>query len=108
MATAPKTQKNTASVQEFIAAMADETRRNNCVSLLSTMQEITKEKPAMWGDSIIGFGSYRYKSPTTTRKGDWFLTGFAPRKQNLTIYILPGHWTHYGATVANVINHPTP
>ena len=90
MPTAPKTQKNTASVSEFIAAVADETRRNDCLSLLCVMQEITNEKPAMWGDSIIGFGTYRYKSPTTTREGEWFMIGFAPRKQNLTIYILPG------------------
>ena len=53
------------------------------------MQETTNAKPKMWGDSIVGFGSYHYKY-ASGREGDWFLTGFSPRKQNLTIYIMPG------------------
>jgi len=56
---------------------------------MALMQRVTGEKPVMWGDSIIGFGSYHYKY-ASGREGDWFLTGFAPRKQNLTLYIMSG------------------
>jgi hypothetical protein len=53
------------------------------------MRDITGDEPAMWGTSIIGFGSYRYKY-ASGREGEWFLTGFSPRKQNLTLYIMSG------------------
>ena len=53
------------------------------------MKQVTKKKPRMWGNSIVGFGSYEYKY-ASGREGEWFLTGFAPRKQNLTLYIMDG------------------
>ncbi|HLD22125.1 MAG TPA: DUF1801 domain-containing protein [Patescibacteria group bacterium] len=58
--------------------------------LLALFKKITQEKPKMWGTSIIGFGSYHYKSDRSSQEGDWLLTGFSPRKQNLTLYIIPG------------------
>lgn len=80
-----KTQKNTASVNDFIAGVADKHRRQDCMQVIELMRSITQEEPAMWGSSIVGFGSYHYKY-ASGREGDWFLTGFSPRKQNLTLY----------------------
>ncbi|MEO6613737.1 MAG: DUF1801 domain-containing protein [Chitinophagaceae bacterium] len=86
----PKTKKNAGNVMAFIEAVADQSKRNDCTMLLKLMKQVTGEKPVMWGDSIIGFGSFHYKSEKTKREGDWYITGFSPRKQNLTIYIIPG------------------
>jgi hypothetical protein len=61
---------------------------------MQLMEEVTGEKPVMWGSSIVGFGSYHYKY-ASGRQGDMCLTGLSPRKQNLTIYITPG-FEHYG------------
>jgi len=85
-----KTQKNNASVPAFLDAIEDEEKRKDCKELIKIYKEVTKEKPVMWGTSIIGFGSYHYKSPSTKREGDWMLTGFSPRKQNITLYIMSG------------------
>lgn len=85
-----KTQRNNASVAAFLNSVTDEEKRKDCFTVLELMKKITKEEPAMWGDSIVGFGSYHYKSERSKQEGDWFITGFSPRKQNLTLYILPG------------------
>jgi 23S rRNA A2030 N6-methylase RlmJ len=85
-----KTKQNKKSVTEFLQLVAVEGKRNDCMYLLKLFKQITKEEPMMWGDSIIGFGSYHYKSEKSKQEGDWFMTGFSPRKQNLTIYIIPG------------------
>lgn len=82
-----KTQRTEASVAEFIASISDEEVRHDCEQLIALMQSITKAPPKMWGDSIIGFGSYHYQYKTG-REGDWFLTGFSPRKQKLSLYVL--------------------
>lgn len=84
-----KTQPNDASVDQFIQSVDDEQRRNDCLILLPLIQRITQKEPKMWGDSIIGFGSYHYKYKSG-REGDWFVTGFSPRKRETTIYIMPG------------------
>ncbi len=86
----PKTTLNDASVTEFINAVADETKRSDSFKLLEMFSRITSEQPKMWGSSIIGFGQYHYKSERSRQEGDWMLTGFSPRKQNLTLYIMPG------------------
>ena len=85
-----KTKENDASVEKFISAVKDEEKRKDSLALLELLKKITKKEPKMWGPSIIGFGSYRYKSPKTGREGDWFLTGFSPRKQNMTVYFSSG------------------
>lgn len=85
-----KTQQNNASVKAFLQTVAEEGKRKDCEAMLKIMEQVTKEKPKMWGASIIGFGSYHYKSERSRQEGDWFITGFSPRKQNLTIYIMPG------------------
>lgn len=85
-----KTVVNDASVTDFINTVGDETRRNDGFTLLKLFEKITGEKPKMWGTSIIGFGKYHYKSERSRQEGDWPLTGFSPRKQNLTIYLMTG------------------
>ncbi len=85
-----KTQRNNASVAAFLNSVTDEEKRKDCLAVLELMKKITKEEPAMWGDSIVGFGSYHYKSERSKQEGDWFITGFSPRKRNLTLYIMPG------------------
>ena len=85
-----KTKKNKASVTEFIKSIQDDQKRKDCKALLKIFREATGKRPAMWGTSIVGYGSYHYKSDRSSQEGDWPLTGFSPRKQNLTIYIMPG------------------
>lgn len=84
-----KTKLNDASVEEFLNSVEDEKKRKASFVILDLMQDVTAKEPKMWGDSIVGFGSYHYKYKSG-REGDWFLTGFSPRKQNLTLYIMPG------------------
>lgn len=85
-----KTKVTKASVKDFINKVPDKTKREDSLSLLNLFQNVTGEKAKMWGTSIIGFGMYHYKSERSTQEGDWPLTGFSPRKQNLTIYIMLG------------------
>jgi hypothetical protein len=84
-----KTKPNAASVEKFLDSVVDEQRRADCRELLALMSKLTGEKASMWGASIVGFGSYHYKY-ASGREGDWFLTGFSPRKQDLTLYIMSG------------------
>ncbi len=85
-----KTKKTNASVTAFLDAVEDEQKRRDSKELLKIFKEVTKEKPVMWGTAIVGFGSYHYKSERSKQEGDWPLTGFSPRKQNLTVYIMCG------------------
>lgn len=82
-----KTKLTQASVDDFIDAIEDEQRRDDCRQVLNIMTEVTGEPPRMWGSSIVGFGTYTY-TYATGRSGDWMLTGFSPRKQALTLYIM--------------------
>lgn len=84
-----KTRVNDASVEKFLNAVKDEQARTDCYEILKMMKQVTKEEPKMWGSSIVGFGSYHYKGKSG-REGDWMLTGFSPRKQNLTLYLMGG------------------
>ncbi len=102
----PKTKKNTGDVTAFVKAVADEGKRNDCMMLLKLMKEVTGEKPVMWGDSIIGFGSFHYKSERSKQEGDWFITGFSPRKQNLTVYIIAG-FGNYADLLKKLGKHKT-
>ena len=89
-----KTQVNDASVIDFINSVEIEQRRTDSLELLRIFAEATGEQPKMWGDSIVGYGKYHYESQRSAQKGDWMMTGFSPRKQSLTIYIMPG-FTQY-------------
>lgn len=88
-----KTKVNAASVEGFLNSVTDEQKREDCFEILKLMKQVTKEAPKMWGSSIVGFGSYHYQG-ASGREGDWMLTGFSPRKQNLTLYIIGGFDSH--------------
>jgi hypothetical protein len=88
-----KTKVNDASVEGFLNSVTDEQKREDCFEILKLMRQVTKEAPKMWGSSIVGFGSYHYKG-ASGREGDWLLTGFSPRKDNLTLYIMGGFELH--------------
>jgi hypothetical protein len=81
-----KTKENSKNVTEFLNGIENEIRKEDAFKLLELIQDITGEMPRMWGASIIGFGSYHYKYPSG-REGDWFVSGFAVRKQALTLYL---------------------
>ena len=85
-----KTTLTNESADDFVAAINSDAKREDSQKLLALFRKVTGEEPKMWGTSIIGFGSYHYKSERSSQEGDWPLTGFSPRKQNLTIYIMPG------------------
>ena len=84
-----KTKVNEASVEGFLNSVADEQARKDSFEILKMMKQVTKEEPKMWGASIVGFGSYHYIGKSG-REGDWMLTGFSPRKGNLTLYLMSG------------------
>ena len=84
-----KTIKTEASVEDYLNAVENDSKRADSFAILELMREVTGEEPAMWGPSIIGFGDYHYKY-ASGREGDFFLVGFAPRKRNLTLYIMGG------------------
>lgn len=85
-----KTQVTSVSPMAFLTGIEPEAKRIDSLALLKIFKEATGLKPKLWGTSIVGFGSYHYKSERSSQEGDWPLTGFSPRKQNLTIYIMPG------------------
>lgn len=86
MAEENKTKPTVSSVAAFLGAVEDPQRRSECEILLALMTRATGHRPVMWGDAIIGFGRQAY-TYTSGRKGEWFLAGFSPRKQNLTLYL---------------------
>lgn len=89
----PKTRPTPASVDGFIAAIADQQKRRDCEVLARLMQAVTGERPVLWGNSIVGFGRCRYRY-ASGREGDWPLVGFSPRKRELTVYIMSGFDQH--------------
>lgn len=89
----PKTKPTAESVRDFINKIPDEERRADCFAVAKIMEEVTGEKPKMWGPSIVGFGSYHFKYDSG-REGDWLVTGFSPRKKDLTLYIMMGFEKH--------------
>ncbi len=84
-----KTKASDASVSAFLQSVDGEQKRRDARDILALMKEETGKRPRMWGTSIVGFGSYHYKYQSG-REGDWLVTGFPPRKQNLAVYIMPG------------------
>jgi len=84
-----KTKQNDASVVDFLNSAEDEKRRKDAFEILDLLSRLSGEEAKMWGPSIIGFGSYNYKY-ASGREMDWMLTGFSPRKQSLTLYIMTG------------------
>lgn len=85
----PRTKKNKATVTAFLDAIADRQKRADCRTIGKMMREATGKHAAMWGSSIVGYGSCDYKY-ASGREGTWPICGFSPRAQNITIYIMPG------------------
>jgi hypothetical protein len=98
-----KTQPSDASVDQFIQAVPDEQRRQDAVALLALMQRITQQEPQLWGGTMVGFGRYHY-TYASGRSGTWFVTGFAPRKRETTVYIMPG-FEPYAALLEQLGQH---
>jgi hypothetical protein len=89
-----KTTVSDNNVHDFINAIDDLAKRQDALTLLELFTLVTGEQPKLWGSSIIGFGSYHYKSERSSQKGDWPLVGFSPRKQNFTLYLMDGFDNH--------------
>ena len=83
-----KTKPTSTSVDSFIDSIVDEQKRKDSQVIVKMMEKAMKEKPKMWGSSMIGFGDVRYKSPTTGREVDWFKIGFSPRKANISLHLI--------------------
>jgi len=84
-----KTKPTRKSVEKFLDSVEDEQMRKDCYAISKMMQQVTKAEPKMWGDSIVGFGSYHYKY-ASGHEGDSCLTGFAPRKGKISVYVMSG------------------
>ncbi len=86
-----KTKKTDANVHEFInSSTISEQKRRDSFEILNLMRDFTGYEPKMWGSSIIGFGSYHYKSERSRQEGDWPLVGFSPRKVAISLYVYTG------------------
>jgi hypothetical protein len=101
-----KTTLNNASVIDFIDTTTNGIKKEDSLALLQLFSDITNEQPKMWGPSIIGFGSYHYKSDRSSQEGDWPLTGFSPRKQSLTLYFMLG-FDNYTELLRNLGKYKT-
>ena len=84
-----KTKPTQRSVDSFIATVEDDKVREDCYTIINLMEKVTGEKPKMWGSAIVGFGKYTYKYESG-RSGEICMTGFSPRKANITLYVLAG------------------
>jgi len=89
----PKTKKTEKSANEFFAAIKDAGVRNDCKTISDIMQVATKEKPVMWGSSIVGFGHHR-SIYASGKESNWMLIAFSPRKQNIVLYLMIGYNRH--------------
>lgn len=101
----PKTKKTNANVETFLNKIKNKQRKEDCFAVLKMMKEITGDSPKMWGSSIVGFGSYHYVY-ASGREGDWPMTGFSPRAQSLTLYIMPG-FDKYEPLMKKIGKHKT-
>lgn len=81
-----KTKPTSESVDKFIEDIEDPKRKVDSKKIIEIMKQVTGEEPVMWGETIVGFGTYHYKY-ASSREGEWMITGFSPRKQNLTLYL---------------------
>ena len=100
-----KTKLNDQPVEAFLNGVEDPQKKQDCFVILDLMAEITGQPPRMWGDSLVGFGKYSYHY-ASGHQGEWFLTGFSPRKQNLTLYIMSG-FDEYDGLMAKLGKYKT-
>jgi hypothetical protein len=103
--TEPKTRPTDASVEAFLEGIEEETKRADARALVGIMQRATGAPPKMWGTSIVGFGQYHYRY-ASGREGDWMLTGFSPRKRELSVYIMAG-FDRYEELMSRLGKHRT-
>jgi len=101
----PKTKQTSASVAAFLNGIKDKQKRADAKKVASMMRAATGSRAKMWGTAIVGFGSYHYKY-ASGREGDWMLVGFSPRKQSLTLYIMPG-FKAFDTLMAKLGKHST-
>ncbi len=101
-----KTKETEANVEAHINALPDEQKRKDSFAILEMMKKASGEEPKMWGSAIIGFGNVRYKSPATGREVDWMRIGFAPRKANISLYLVMNIKEH-GALLEKLGKHKT-
>ncbi|MDX2139983.1 MAG: DUF1801 domain-containing protein [Chloroflexota bacterium] len=100
-----KTKQTETSVDIFLQSVEDEKKRADCLRIMELMREVTGHEPKMWGETMIGFGSYHYKY-ASGHEGDAMLTGFSPRKQNITLYITAG-FEQYADLTSKLGKHKT-
>ena len=100
-----KTVEKDDSVENFINAVDNGQKRRDSRDMIALMKEITGSEPRMWGSSLVGFGNYHYKY-ASGREGDFFITGFSPRKTAFTVYIMPG-FDGYGKQLKRLGPHKT-
>ena len=100
-----KTKRNKGDVKAFLNSVTVEKKRQDSFTILEMMKQVTGKEPEMWGDSIVGFGSYHYKY-ASGREADWMLTGFSPRKQSMTLYIMSG-FDEYDLLLSKLGKHST-
>jgi len=100
-----KTKPTDQDVVTFLNGVTDEKKRKDCFTILNLMKEVTQAEPVMWGDAIVGFGSYHYRY-ASGREGDMPLAAFSPRKQNLTLYITSG-FDQFDALLGKLGKHST-
>ncbi len=86
----PKTKKTEKPAGEFFAAIKEAEVRNDCKAIAAIMQAATREKPVMWGSSIVGFGHHR-SVYASGKESNWMLIAFSPRKQNIVLYLMIGY-----------------
>lgn len=98
-----KTKPIDANVEAFLTSLPDEKKRSDSLALLQMLREVTGEEAKLWGTNIVGFGSYHY-TYASGRDGDWFVAGFSPRKQNLTLYSMGG-FAHHAQLLAKLGKH---
>jgi Domain of unknown function (DU1801) len=85
-----KTKPADLDVDKFLMSIEPEKKRADSIELKKLFDSVVKEKPTVWSNNMIGYGTYHYKSDRSKQEGDWPLTGFSPRKQYLAIYIMSG------------------
>jgi hypothetical protein len=100
-----KTKATNASVAKFLDGIKDDQRRQDCLTIAAMMQQVTKSPPKMWGTSIVGFGDYTYRYESG-RELNWFSVGFSPRKDALTLYLMPGS-ERFSAAMQTLGKHKT-
>ena len=91
-----KTKKTKVSFGTFLTSIEDPEQRADSAIIAKMMGKATGQNPVLWGSSMVGFGHYHYKSPTSRREGDWFQIGFSPRSANLSLHFMDGVGAHKG------------